>query len=95
MAGDKVKVDPDLVAGLGNTMLSMSVRLSSKPSSVGQSTIEGLGKAGEGCRLDATYAQVTQTVMDACDAVTGSIETNATRSTRTRSRFDETQSGRR
>ncbi len=77
MAGDKVKVDPDVVAGLGNTMFSMSVRLSSKPSTVGQSTIEGLGRAGEGSQLARTYAHLTQTVMDAADAVTGSIETNA------------------
>ena len=77
MAGDKVRVDPDVVAGLGNSMLSISVRLSSKTSSVGQSTISGLGRAGEGSQLAPTYAQLTQTVMDACDAVTGAIETNA------------------
>ena len=77
MAGDTVKVDPDVVAGLGNAMLSASVRLSAKPSAVGQSTISGLGRAGEGSQLDPTYAQLTQTVVDAAEAVTGSLETNA------------------
>ena len=35
----EIKVDPDLVAGLGNDMLSISTRLRAKPATVGQSTI--------------------------------------------------------
>ena len=76
MGKDKIEVDPDVVAGLGNAMLSISVRLSSKPSTVAQSTITGLGRAGEGSQLAPTYAQLTQNVSDAAEAVTGSLETN-------------------
>lgn len=75
--GEDIKVDPDLVAGLGNDMLSISTRLRSKPAAVGGSTIDSLGKAGAGSMIAQTYAHVTQTAMNASDALCGSLETNA------------------
>lgn len=77
MTGNRIAVDPDVVAGLGNDMYSISMRLRSKPSTVGASTLPALGRAaGNGTSLDQTYADVAQSAMKASDALCGSLETN-------------------
>ena len=78
MAETVVQLDPSVVAGLGNEMLSISTRLRAKPAAVGTSTIASLlGHAGEGSGIGQGYALVAQSAMDAVDALCGSLETNA------------------
>ncbi len=75
---DPIKIEPDVVAALGNEMLSASTRLRGKPAAVGASDISGdLGHAGEGAAVGQTYSAVAQAGMDAVDALCGAMESNA------------------
>lgn len=73
-----VKIDPDVVAALGNDMLSTSQALALSPTSVGASTVAStLGRAAEGSSLEGSYAATTQGVTDAVEALSGALATNA------------------
>jgi hypothetical protein len=76
MPNEKITVDPDVVAGLGNDMMSIAMRLRSPATAAGRSHLASLGRAGDGSSLAQTYAHAAQTVLNAGDALSGALETN-------------------